>query len=331
MFIKQHSEIRASKGNGYLLYVQMNYDPRRAFTLLREETFEQALEIDIPFQPVDMYLVVIGSCKGLLCVTDTEMFGSVIYLCNPYIRRCRVINHPIPGDVESSDDTRNDSVSLGFGYYDKTDDYKIVRIVVPGDEHDQETANRTNIEVYSSSTNSWKSVVVEGFSWSICDVKSELVVGDSVHWRAFHKYTNKDVLMILAFHLGNETFQQIRLPNYEVDGEDMMECITLYKGNLSLFLFHKVDRQHPWQGQYCYLWVMKEYGVYGSWTKTLTVTVAPAVLRPLGFTRNDEIVFEDCEQDLVVCHFGSITAKALRVEATGLLYFGSYMDSLVLL
>ncbi|KAL0454639.1 UNVERIFIED_CONTAM: F-box protein [Sesamum latifolium] len=330
MFIKQHSEIRASKGKGYLLYVQMDYDPGRAFTLLSEETFEQALEIDIPFQPVDMYLVVIGSCNGLLCVTDTEMFGTVIYLCNPYIRRCRVINHPITGVVESSD-TRNDSVSLGFGYYNKTDDYKIVRIVAPGDEHDQETVDHTNVEVYSSITNSWKNVEVEGFSWSICDVKSELVVCDSVHWRAFHKYTNKDVLVILAFHLGNETFQQISLPNYEVDGEDFMECITLYKGNLSLFLFKKVDHQHPRQEQCCYLWVMNEYGVCGSWTKTLTITLAPGVVRSLGFTRNDEIIFEDYEQDLVVCHFDSCTGKALKVEAMGLLYFGSYMDSLVLL
>ncbi|XP_011092682.1 F-box protein CPR30-like [Sesamum indicum] len=317
----------------------MYHQPGRAFRLLCEETFEQVREIDIPFRPIDMSLVVIGSCNGLLCLSDSHRFGTVIYVCNPYIRRYKVINHPITGVVGSSD-PRNDHTTLGFGYYDKTDDYKIIRIVAPGDEHDDyldlsfkyhETAQHTKVEVYSSITNSWKNVEMEGFSWSMYDIKSRLVVCDSVHWKAFYRDTNKDVMVILAFHLGNETFQQIRFPNYEVDGEDLTKCITLYKGHLSLFLFNLVDHQHPWQEQYCYLWVMKEYGVYSSWTKTLTMTVAPGVVRPLGFTRNDEIIFEDYEQDLVVCHFDSSTAKALKVEAMGLLYLGSYMDSLVLL
>ncbi|KAK4406758.1 F-box protein [Sesamum angolense] len=340
MFIKQHSRTRESKGNGYLLYVSMNYDPCRAFTLLCEETFEEALEIDVPFQPVDMYLIVVGSCNGLLCVSDTDRFGRVIYLCNPYIRRCRVIEHPITGVVGSLD-PRHVHITLGFGYYEKTDDYKIIRIVGPSDECDdylgwsfknQETVECTQVEVYSTITKSWKNVEVEGFLWSVYDINSELVVCDTLHWKAFNRYTNKDTLVIVAFHLGNETFQQITLPNYEVDGEDMMEYVTLYKGHLSLFLFKNVDdHPHPWQDQCCYLWVMKEYGVYSSWTKTLTITVAPGVVRPLGFTRNDEIVFEDYEQDLVVCHFHTSAARALKVDVTGLLYFGSYMDSLVLL
>ncbi|KAL0375835.1 UNVERIFIED_CONTAM: F-box protein [Sesamum calycinum] len=251
MFIKQHSRTRESKGNGYLLYVSMNYDPCRAFTLLCEETFEEALEIDVPFQPVDMYLIVVGSCNGLLCVSDT--------------------------DSDESDDY------LGWSF------------------KNQETVECTKVEVYSTITKSWKNVEVEGFLWSVYDINSELVVCDTLHWKAFNRYTNKDALVIVAFHLGNETFQQITLPNYEVDGEDMMEYVTLYKGHLSLFLFKNVDdHPHPWQDQCCYLWVMKEYGVYSSWTKTLTITVAPGVVRPLGFTRNDEIVFEDYEQDLVV-------------------------------
>ncbi|KAL0375834.1 UNVERIFIED_CONTAM: hypothetical protein Scaly_0701000 [Sesamum calycinum] len=269
MFIKQHSEIRASKGKGYLLYFPMYHQIGRAFRLLCEETFEQVQEIDIPFRPVDMSLIVIGSCNGLLCLSDSRRFGTAIYLCNPYIRRYRVINHPIAGVVRSSDPI-NDNVTLGFGYYDKTNDYKIIRIEALSDEHDDyldlsfkyhKTAKHTKVEVYSSITNSWKNVEVECFSWKMYDVKYRLVVCDSVHWKAYYREANKDVLVILAFHLGNETFQQIRLPNYEVGSEDMMECITLYKGNLSLFLFNHVDHQHPWQEQYCYLWVMKEYGV----------------------------------------------------------------------
>ncbi|KAK4424533.1 F-box/kelch-repeat protein [Sesamum alatum] len=284
----------------------MAHDTGRAFKLLCERTFEQVLEIDIPFQPVEMSLIIIGSCNGLLCLSDTERFGTTIYLCNPYIRRYRVIDHPITGVVGSSN-PRNDSITLGFGYYDKTNDYKIIRVVAPSDEHDDyldlssehhEIAQNTKVEVYSSIINSWKNVEVESFQWSMFDVKSELVVCDSIHWKAFCRDTNKDVLVILAFHLGNETFQQIKLPNYDVDEED---------------------------------WLEYEYGVDSSWTKTLTITVDPGIFRPLVFTRDDEMIFADADQDLVVCHFDSSTAKIVRVEEKGYLNFATYVDSLVLL
>ncbi|KAL0348117.1 UNVERIFIED_CONTAM: F-box protein [Sesamum angustifolium] len=338
-FINQHLELRKSKGKGYLLSVLMDYDPDRTFSLLCDKTFEEALEIHIPFQSAEMSLIVIGSCNGLLCLSDTQRYGTALYLCNPYIRRYRVINHPITGVGESSD-PKNDSIVLGFGYYDKTDDYKIVRVVAPDDEHDDDldlsskhckTAEHIKVDVYSSIANSWKNVVVESFPWSLFDVRSELVVCDSIHWKAFYRDTNEDVLAILTFHLGNETFGQIRLPNYEEDGEDLMEFVGLYKGKLSLFLFHQVDPQHPLQDHFCYLWVMMEYGVESSWTKTLNITVDPGIVRPLVFTRYDEIIFADSEQDLVVCHFDSNTAKIVRLAERGYLNFTSYMDSLVLL
>ncbi|XP_011092681.2 F-box/kelch-repeat protein At3g06240-like [Sesamum indicum] len=339
MFIKKHLELRKSKGKGYLLSVLMDHDPDRAFTLICEETFEEAMEIAIPFQSVEMSLIVIGSCNGLLCLSDTERYGTALYLCNPSIRRYRVIDHPITGVVGSSD-PKNDCVTLGFGYYDQTDDYKIIRFVAPGDGHDDvldlgskyhKTEENTKVEVYSSITNSWKDVVVENFSWSLLDVRSELVICDSVHWKAFYRDTNKDVLVILTFHLGNETFGQIRLPNYEADGEDLMEYVGLYKGKLSLFLFHQVVNPHPWQENDCYLWVMMEYGMEASWIKMLNISVHPGVVRPLVFTKNDEIIFADSEQDLVVCHFDSNTAKIVRLEERGYLNFTNYMDSLVLL
>ncbi|KAK4424534.1 hypothetical protein Salat_1646800 [Sesamum alatum] len=157
-------------------------------------------------------------------------------------------------------------VTLGFGYYDETDDYKIIKIVSLGNEDDDyldlsfkyhETAKHTKVQVCSSTTNFWKNVEVGYFPWCMFDVKSRLVFYDSAHWKAYYKDANEDVMVVLAFHLGHEMFQQIKLPNYEVYGEDFIEYVGLYKENLSLFLFHLVDRHHPWQEEYCYLWVMK--------------------------------------------------------------------------
>ncbi|KAK4424528.1 hypothetical protein Salat_1646200 [Sesamum alatum] len=207
---------------------------------------------------------------------DTDTSRTAIYLCNPYIRRYRVIIHPITGVVGSSD-PRNDSVTLGFGYYDETDDYKIIRMVALGDEHNDyldlsfkyhKTAKHTKVEVYLSTTNSWKNVEVGRFPWSMFDVKSQLVFCDSVHWKAYYKDANENVMVVLAFHLGHEMFRQIKLPNYEIGGQDLIEYVGLYKENLSLFLFHQwiaftrkiylyfcsiSGLSHPWQEHYCLL------------------------------------------------------------------------------
>ncbi|KAI3448478.1 hypothetical protein Pfo_005143 [Paulownia fortunei] len=289
MFIKKHFQIRVSKGNGYLLYTPLK-------TLLT-----QTLDIEIPFELVSMSFIIVGSSNGLLCLTDTNSFGTTIYMCNPSIRQYRVINFPIT-DVIGSSDQSHVNIALGFGYYDETNDYKIVRIASPSDEDDIESSFnyegvKSKIEVYSLITNSWKNIEVDYFPWDMFDIKSETVVSESVHWKAIYRDTNEDILVILVFHLGKEVFQQLSLPNYEVDGEDMfflskVAINWICMRNLSLFLFHLVD-QHPQPDQY-HLWVMKEY------TKMLSITVDLGVVIPIIFTKNDEITFEDGKDDLIV-------------------------------
>ncbi|KAG8363911.1 hypothetical protein BUALT_Bualt19G0071700 [Buddleja alternifolia] len=212
--------------------------------------------------------------------------------------------------------------SKGFAYYDQTNDYKIVRIVSRDEDVVEGSVNvnagssyqaaNSKIEVYSLITNSWKNIEVDYFPWGVIDIRSKAFLNESVHWLVNHRDVDKDVMVILAFHFGNEVFQEISLPNYEDDGDDLMEYIGIIKGNLSLLLFHLID-QVRWEEQ-CYLWIMKEYGVVGSWTKMYSITVHPRIVAPLMFTINEEIIYENGEEDVVSCHLGRKTITSLGLE-----------------
>ncbi|KAL7082963.1 hypothetical protein ACP275_14G132700 [Erythranthe tilingii] len=133
----------------------------------------------------------------------------------------------------------------------------------------------------------------------------------------------------LGYHMGEEVFRQKGLPNYKADGEDLVEHIGVYKWNLSMFVFHLSDH-YSWNKN-CHLWVMNEYGVVSSWTKLYTVVIDAGVVTPIMFTNNDEIIFEDGECDLTVCHFESNIISYLGVEDQGYLNFVTYNGSLVML
>lgn len=324
VFIKRHFQSRASKGNSYLLYAPLehrNYD--RAFRLLCDRSFDEALDIEFPVELRDVSFIVVGSCNGLLCLTNTDSYGTVIYLCNPFIRKCRTINIPITGLLRSSEDCLHVHIALGFGYFDQTDDYKIVRIALSSE------IDMVKIEVYSMITDLWRDIEVDYFPWEVIETRPEALVCDSIHWKAISGDTDEDVMVILAFHLGEELFRQINFPDYGADGSDFVEFIGVFKGHLSVFLFRLMD-EHP-DYEKCYLWVMNEYGVESSWTKMYSITVASGVMSPIIFTRNDEIIFEDGDFDLNVYRFDSSTLEYLGVEEQGHLNLVTYTDSLVLL
>ncbi|GFP87933.1 F-box/kelch-repeat protein at3g06240 [Phtheirospermum japonicum] len=326
-FIKKHHQL-ASKGNIYLLHKPLQRNGHRVFRLLFDKTFDQALDIVLPLDLVPMSFTIVGSFNGVLCLADTNSFGTMIYICNPSIRKYRTINFPINDFTIGSLSNQIDvNIAFGFGYHDETDDYKIVRILSLPVEED---VAKNKVEVYSLTENLWKDVEADYFPWDLFDARSDIVVNESIHWKAIYQDSNEDILVILAFHLVEEVFRQLSVPDYLCDGEDLMEYVGVYKGNLSLFAFHLAD-QDPWDEK-CYLWVMREYGVDTSWTKVQSVTISPGVVTPHTFNQNDEIVYDNGDDESVVYHFDTNTTRVLLGrEDQGFLDLVTYMDSLVML
>ncbi|GFP87934.1 F-box/kelch-repeat protein at3g06240 [Phtheirospermum japonicum] len=198
------------------------------------------------------------------------------------------------------------NIALGFGYHDETDDYKIVRILSLPVEED---VAKNKVEVYSLTENFWKDVEADYYPWELFDARSEIVVNESIHWKAIYQDTYEYIFVILSSHLVEEVFQQLCVPKYLCDGEDLMKYVGVYKGSLSLFVFPLVD-QDPWDEKR-YLWVMREYAGHGSWAKVHSVTISPGVVNPHTFTQNDEIVHDNGDDESVVYHFDTNITRVL--------------------
>lgn len=84
-----------------------------------------ATTVDFPFKSMNSYFTIIGSCNGLLCISDDRVYHThTIILWNPCIKK--LVFLPKPCLVYNSYGTFVQS--LGFGHDSVTDDYKVVRI-----------------------------------------------------------------------------------------------------------------------------------------------------------------------------------------------------------
>ena len=87
---------------------------------------EKISEFRIPFTFESGYAYLVGSCNGLLCLTDSWRYSlgnNAIYLWNPSIRKYK----RLPGTCLSY----SDCFELGFVYDFQNNDYKVVRISQP--------------------------------------------------------------------------------------------------------------------------------------------------------------------------------------------------------
>ncbi|EYU40493.1 hypothetical protein MIMGU_mgv1a017811mg, partial [Erythranthe guttata] len=187
-FVKEPFQIQTSKGKDYLLYVPLDRTNESAFTLLCDETFDQALEFEIPSEFRDMSFIIISSCNGVMCFTDANSFGSTLNLCNPSIRKYKTVTNPIFDGVELSYQGDVD-FALGFG------------IAILSDEEDEATSK---IEVCSMVASSWKNLEVDYFPWEIIELKLEVLMRDLVHWKGNYRNGDERISIILAYHMGED-------------------------------------------------------------------------------------------------------------------------------
>ncbi|KAM7528800.1 hypothetical protein LguiB_032210 [Lonicera macranthoides] len=112
-------------------------------------SFNNAIRLNPPLNLHDqtkMGTRLIGSCNGLLCLTNTEKY---IFLWNPSTRTYR--RSPVSRILLGVE-----FVVSGFGYDDVTDDYIVVRIVQFYGRH--EDSVRPEVSLYSMKSDSWRRI-----------------------------------------------------------------------------------------------------------------------------------------------------------------------------
>ena len=146
-------------------------------------------------------------------------------------------------------------------------------------------------------------------------------------------YFQEHGLIILSFDVDDERFRNIMLPQDYLNGHNevvtsSIERLAVIKGSLALIVFSNYFDAITTK---CHIWVMREYGVVESWTKT-SVPVH-SVKNFYGYTVNGKLLIENANR-LVSFDPKSLNENVLAIEAAdwmGHTDTANSMDSLVLL
>ncbi|KDO46586.1 hypothetical protein CISIN_1g016367mg [Citrus sinensis] len=209
---------------------------------------------------------VVGSCNGLLCVSDALYFNPII-VCNPftgsYLELAKATQHA------------QEELAFGFGCNSSTMEYKVVRIVFNFNTYrslrDRGWPRKSDVEVLTVGIDhTWR--YLGPVPWRLNPGASEALLNGSLHWVTMRYKNNPGPrLRIMSFDLAEEDFGEIGLP----------DC-----GSLSVCNFHLVVLRGCLSAVHCLddkgmeIWIMKEYKVRESWSKDYIIgTYLPASLR----------------------------------------------------
>ncbi|PRQ48188.1 putative F-box domain-containing protein [Rosa chinensis] len=201
-------------------------------------------KLSFPFQPQPGGSVkLLGSCNGLVFVA---VDNKSLHIWNPSIGFLKQL--PDPGFP--LDD--NVLPYYAVGYLSAADDYKV--LVASCDFW----LGEIEVKMFSSRTHIWQRIE------SPCRSDFRLFRGqgtlsnDAFHWLSYRDDDEEEEHEIVSFDLQEEVFQRMPLPNFDHDGKTYTSlgvcggclCVSRYpKG-----AWDSID-----------LWVMREYGVNGSW------------------------------------------------------------------
>ncbi|KAJ6727572.1 ASSOCIATED INTERACTION DOMAINS-CONTAINING PROTEIN putative ISOFORM 1-RELATED [Salix purpurea] len=255
-----------------------------------------------------------------------------LILWNPSIKKTLYL--PPPRSCASTVTTL-----LGLGYDPRSDDYKVPRIVRLGNSVEHPFV----FQFFSLNSGSW-SENVDFFinslenkdvlrSITISCYDNQAMVNGVIHWLLNHRdgiamemssiatemssdgwspLLPDNNVIVLTFHLSNDTFGEIRVPECFDDTTKWVTCsiISVFKDLLSFNVFEHVSYS---RGFNCEIWVMEQYGVRESWTRLYQIEMLH-IARPVVLRSNGEILMAGYRSDRLV----SCQPLTQRIRDTGL-------------
>ncbi|CAN4092894.1 unnamed protein product [Withania somnifera] len=268
-FVKTHLSISAKNQRLVLTEIANSFTSREtqiilkdySLTSLRNDSVIEAFDLDYPMNKPRQDVTILGSVNGLICLVIED---NDLVLWNPSIRlfkklpdcRLRFVN---------SGNAIPTSVIYGFGYDESSDDYKVVGVLCIERNN---ILHHVEVEIYSLKSDSWRSKddITDGVEL----IKPCKFVNGKLHWvnnviGGFHKDKN-----IISIDLVDEKWGKVEQPCYggvnfflklEVLGSDLSVVCNFMKSHANV-------------------WIMREYGVKESWTKTYTVKYPDCYFSP---------------------------------------------------
>ncbi|XP_073297314.1 F-box protein CPR1-like [Primulina huaijiensis] len=282
------------------------------------DSLDKAHVIKPPFyyQSVDS---ISNSCNGLVVVTSEPPV-----LWNPFSRYYKILPQTAIGRPNSGDSYCK--VTYGFGYDSVNDVYKVVRV-----EEVRNTITHvwmySTAKIYSTKSNSWE--MIEDFPYPLPFLRG--------NWRvhvngALHTLIEKlehlrsgEFVKIMAFNIETEEHFEVMMPQgvrfrgVHARLDVIGGCLCIVSSNSSGVV----------------IWVMKEYGVKGSWTKLLSIR-PPLIerddfVKPLVYSSDGERILLNCDdKDLAWYNLKKKTVEIVSVDGLPFMFYAEVcVESLV--
>jgi len=285
-FANSHFQLTASKHTHRLMFMT-NYIPQ-TLSLDFEASLDYDTAIEIPHpnpnfvKPQSDYAIkYTSSCRGFIFLYNHP---NIIYLWNPSTGA----NKKIPLSPFGSN--LNATYYYGFGYDQLTDDYLVVSFSYVLNFDDNHIYSR--LEFFSLRDSTWNEL--EGIHLPYMLYPDEHRVGSlfsgAIHWLAFHNDLARDV--IIAFDLTERTLLEMSFPDgFGLDSE--YSHLWVFGEFLSLSAMDHINSRVE-------IWVMKEYKVHSSWTKTLNLSIdGIPYFSPICSTKIGDIIGTNDETELL--------------------------------
>ncbi|CAA3015253.1 F-box kelch-repeat At3g06240-like [Olea europaea subsp. europaea] len=249
--------------------------------------FDRHFTFEFPFRSINPFFTIIGSCNGLLCLSDDRVFYmNTIIIWNPCVRKSVLL--PKPNLVYNS--YGSFMQSLGFGFDPVGNDYKIVRITYTDLDR-----CLPQVELYRLSMGLWEDISHLALKYIIYNRSRPAYINGATHWIARYLDGND---LILLFDMRHEVFREMLLPaRLAKDDSQKSKELVIYRGSLALVLCDD-------SGVECCIWVMKEYGVVESWTKQFDVNLhdfGGGFMKHLWVRKDGEVLIVTKDGYLVSC------------------------------
>lgn len=275
---------------------------------------------------------VVASCNGLVCLISGKFryASRKLILWNPVIRKSVMIIDRFFEPLEA----------VGLGFDSKTGDYKVLTII---EELGQETSLMVNL--YSLKANSWKRLPDVSAMLVRQTYRSMVFLNGALHFISMRGWNENPRLIIWGFDLSDEVFHEIMLPRCILDANASHISHPSYQFHLFTCGESLAVSWLKRSIKVMEIWVMKEYGVQGSWMKLSTVRLEEiSVSRSLEITgfvfKEDAHVllsvasswFDDDDTAVYFHDLKSKETKKLKTVGKHACFFlDNYVESLVLM
>ncbi|KAK7387696.1 hypothetical protein VNO78_22486 [Psophocarpus tetragonolobus] len=220
---------------------------------LKSQSEEQELvELSHPLMCYSNSIKVLGSCNGLLCISNV---ADDIALWNPFLRKHRIL----PSDrFQRPQSSLFAARVYGFGHDGASNDYKLVSITYFVDL--EKRSFDSQVQLYTLKSDSW--ISLPSMPYALCCARTMgVLVSTSLHWLVTRQLQPDQPDLIIAFHLSLHSFRELPLPS-SVLGHFPMQLSSL---GPSLCLVENRD-------SFFDIWVLKVYSLPHSWHKLFSFT-----------------------------------------------------------